>query len=61
MSKIGAYLRRKQHYNYVEDSVLELANKIYQEACLHGTVDVRTRQLLLKYQQKLKTLADVKG
>ena len=30
MSKIGTYLRRKQHYNYVEDSVLELANKIYQ-------------------------------
>ena len=59
MSKIGAYLRRKQHYNYVEDSVLELANKIYRDACLHGTVDIRTRHLLLKYQEKLKKLANV--
>jgi len=61
MTKIGAYLRRKQHYNYVENSIVELANKIYNEACLHGTVDVRTRQLLLKYKKKLKKLVDVKG
>lgn len=56
MSRIGAYLRKRRHQDYVEKRVLELGNKIYHDACLHGTVDVKTRHLFLKYNERLKNL-----
>ena len=35
MSKIGAYLRKRRHVEFLEKRVTELGNKIYQDACLH--------------------------
>ncbi len=61
MSKIGAYLRKRRHVEFLEKRVTELGNKIYQDACLHGTVDVQTRQFFLKYNQRLKEFVENEG
>ena len=61
MSRIGAYLRKRKHEEYLENRVTELGNKIYHEACLHGTVDVKTRQFFLKYNQRLKEFVENEG
>ena len=47
------YLRYKKHYNYVESRVVELRNKICQDATKHGTIGTRTRDLYLKYNNYL--------
>ena len=43
------YLKYKKHYNYVEKRVVELRNKICNDAAMHGTIGVTTRKLYLKY------------
>lgn len=58
MSKIGKYIRKKRHKDYIEKRVVELGNKIYEEACLYGTVDSYTRKMFLKYNNRLKSLVD---
>ncbi len=47
------YLRYKKHYNYVESRVVELRNKICQDATKYGTIGTRTRDLYLKYNNYL--------
>ena len=47
------YLRYKKHYNYVESRVVELRNKICQDAILYGTIGTITRKLYLKYNKYL--------
>jgi|TARA_R100000084_G_C4642113_1_gene144411 hypothetical protein len=50
---IKDYLRKKQHRRYLEDSVVEMRRKICSQACLIGEVDLTTRNLFLKYNNKL--------
>ena len=50
------YLRYKKHYNYVESRVVELRNKICQDATKYGTIGTRTRDLYLKYNDYLLKL-----
>jgi len=47
------YLKYKKHYNYVESRVVELRNKICQDATMHGTIGTTTRELYLKYNNYL--------
>jgi len=50
------FIRKQQHQLYVEKRVIELRNNIVQQACKHGTVDVVTRKLYLKYNGYLRKL-----
>ena len=50
------YLRRKRHVLYVEKRVLELRSSICQQAVLYGSVDTRTRDFYLKYNEYLVKL-----
>ena len=50
------YLKYKKHYNYVEKRVVELRNKICNDAAMHGTIGVTTRKLYLKYNEYLRKL-----
>ena len=60
MSKIGKYIRTKKHTSYVEKYVVELRNQLISQVCLHGAVDVNTRRLYLKYNNRLKELNNLK-
>ena len=51
--ELKQYLRYKKHYNYVESRVVELRNKICQDATRYGTIGTRTRDLYLKYNNYL--------
>ena len=51
--ELKQYLRYKKHYNYVESRVVELRNKICQDAILYGTIGTITRRLYLKYNNYL--------
>ena len=51
--ELKQYLRYKKHYNYVESRVVELRNKICQDATRYGTIGTRTRELYLKYNNYL--------
>ena len=50
------YLRRKRHVLYVEKRVLELRSSICQQAVLYGSVDTKTRDFYLKYNDYLVKL-----
>ena len=47
------YLKWKKHYAYVESRVVELRAKICRDASMHGTINTRTRELYLKYNDYL--------
>ena len=47
------YLRYKKHYAYVESRTLELRAKICNDAAMHGTIGLVTRELYLKYNNYL--------
>ena len=47
------YLRYKKHYAYVETRVVQLRNKICQDATKYGTIGTITRDLYLKYNNYL--------
>ena len=51
--ELKQYLRYKKHYNYVESRVVELRNKICQDATKYGTIGTITRDLYLKYNNYL--------
>ena len=46
-------LRKIKHIRYVESYVTELRGKICSQACLYGSVDGKTRDLFLKYNDYL--------
>ena len=46
-------LRKVKHIRYVESYVTELRSKICSQACLYGSVDSKTRDLFLKYNDYL--------
>ena len=50
------YLRYKKHYAYVEARTLELRAKICSDATIHGTIGIVTRELYLKYNERLVQL-----
>ena len=54
--ELKKYLRYKKHYDYVESRVVELRNKICQDAILYGTIGTTTRRLYLKYNKYLINL-----
>lgn len=47
------YLRRRKHRYYLEESVLEMRQKICKQACLTGEVNITDRHLFLKYNNRL--------
>ncbi len=47
------YLRYKKHIAFVEQRTVALRSKICTHACLYGTVDQITRDLYLKYNDRL--------
>jgi hypothetical protein len=51
-------LRKRKHIRYVESYVIELRSRICSQACLYGSVDAKTRDLFLKYNNYLKQLKD---
>tara|TARA_R100000734_G_C3215964_1_gene29296 strand:- start:189 stop:380 length:192 start_codon:yes stop_codon:yes gene_type:complete len=52
-NKLGAYIRRRKHTQYVESFVTQLRGKIASQAIMYGNVDKRTRDLFLKYNSYL--------
>ena len=50
------YLKWKKHYAYVEKRTVELRAKICHDAATHGTINVTTRDLYLKYNNYLLKL-----
>ena len=54
MSKLGKYFRKKRHRDYLEKSVIEMRSKICKQACLTGEVDMLTRHLLIKFNNRLR-------
>jgi hypothetical protein len=50
------YLRKKRHVLYVEKRVVELRGDICQQAVLYGSVDTKTRDFYLKYNEYLVKL-----
>jgi len=56
MSKIGKYVRKKQHYHYVEKYVLELREKICIQSIETGCADIHDRHMFLKYNNYLRNL-----
>ncbi len=52
------YLRKRKHRSYLEKSVIEMRRKICKQACLTGEVDMLTRNLFLKYNNRLKEWDD---
>ena len=46
-------LRKIKHVRYVESYVTELRGKICSQACLYGSIDTKTRDLFLKYNDYL--------
>ena len=47
------YIRKQQHYKYVESRAVEQRGKIIKSAIMFGTVDSVHRELFLKYSEYL--------
>ena len=49
-----AYFRKRRHRIYLENSVIEMRQRICKQACLTGEVDMKDRYLYLKYNNRLR-------
>jgi len=47
------YIRKQQHYKYVESCAVEQRNEIMKSAIMYGKVDSVSRELFLKYSEYL--------
>ena len=52
-SKLGAFIRRRKHIQYVESYVTHMRGKVASQAIMYGNVDEKTRDIFLKYNSYL--------
>jgi len=60
MKEIKSYYKKRRLERLITSRIMELRNKICTQACKYGNVDTVTRQLYIKYTNKIKELNGTK-
>jgi len=60
MKDIKMYYKKRRLERLITSRIMELRNKICNQACKYGNVDTVTRQLYIKYTNKYKKLNGTK-